>query len=253
MQRPQPTPAAARVLHPPPGWYRDRANSSLARYWDGAAWAPTTRPIGPDTKAAPSAPAPSGDVPATPSAPADLLSGHAPPRHVSSRVPRGKRGSLFTRTPFWVALSLGVLAVLGLVLTQLGKSPTAGAGRSARSTTTSPRSPTTSQAPTTTLPAIPVAPQPTAEEAAKALIANWGAGNRTVALSVATPQAVAALFAAPYQSGLAIDRGCSSGSPPVTCTYGPPGGANPNDPIYSLTVAQAPSGYWYVSAAQVEG
>jgi hypothetical protein len=72
-------------------------------------------------------------------------------------------------------------------------------------------------------------------------------------LTVATAPAVAVLFAVAYPRGLAINRGCSTGSAPVTCTFGPPGGANPNLPIYSLTVATTPVGAWYVSAAQVEG
>ena len=72
------------------------------------------------------------------------------------------------------------------------------------------------------------------------------------ALKVATTQAVTALFAVPYPNGLASARGCSTEGTPVTCSFGPPGGANPTDVIYSLDVVQAPNGLWYVSAAEVE-
>jgi len=37
---------------------------------------------------------------------------------------------------------------------------------------------------------------------------------------------------------------------PIVCTYGPPGGAAPTDPIYEIYVTQAPGG-WYVSSAKV--
>jgi hypothetical protein len=106
---------------------------------------------------------------------------------------------------------------------------------------------------TTTTIAIPSAPQPSADQAANALVSDWASGNRAGALTVATAPAVATLFALPYPNGLAIDRGCSTAFPPATCTFGPPGGANPNLPIYSLTLANAPNGNWYVSAVQVEG
>jgi hypothetical protein len=70
-------------------------------------------------------------------------------------------------------------------------------------------------------------------------------------LSVATPSAVVMLFGATYASGMAIDRGCSTSAPPVVCTFGPPGGASPTDPIYEVYVSQAPGG-WYVSTVKVE-
>jgi hypothetical protein len=68
---------------------------------------------------------------------------------------------------------------------------------------------------------------------------------------VATPDAVSNLFANPYRSGAAIDRGCSGGTPTATCAFGPPGGASPTDPLYSLLATQAPSGGWYISGVQV--
>lgn len=125
-------------------------------------------------------------------------------------------------------------------------------GAAAAPTTTSTTKATAPTTTTTSAPAIPVAPQPTADRAANALISAWAAGNRPTALSVATAQSVATLFAVPYPAGLAIDRGCSVGAPSVTCSFGPPGGGNPNDALYSLTVTQAPGG-WYVSNVQIEG
>jgi hypothetical protein len=107
---------------------------------------------------------------------------------------------------------------------------------------------------TTTAPVTPVAPQPSADVAANAFINFWASGDKPDALRVATAQAVNTLFAVPYPGGdLAIDRGCSTGASPVTCTFGPPGGADPNDAIYSLSVTELPNGYWYVSSAQMEG
>jgi hypothetical protein len=68
---------------------------------------------------------------------------------------------------------------------------------------------------------------------------------------VATPAAVATLFNVPYASGLAIDRGCSTSFSPVVCTFGPPGGASPTDPIYQIMVSQVTGG-WYVSSVKIE-
>lgn len=108
-------------------------------------------------------------------------------------------------------------------------------------------------APTTTTVYVPTAPQPSAESAAARLVQFWSSGARSQAASVAAPAAVAALFAAPYPGGdLAIDRGCSS-SVPIICTFGPPGGADPNDAIYEITTTETPQGSWYVTAVTVEG
>jgi hypothetical protein len=104
---------------------------------------------------------------------------------------------------------------------------------------------------TTTTIAIPAALQASAEAAAGDLISSWASGNRPEALSVATSRAVATLFAVPYPSGMAIDRGCSSAFPPIVCTYGPPGGGPSNVPIFQIYVSQTAGG-WYVSSAVVE-
>jgi hypothetical protein len=104
---------------------------------------------------------------------------------------------------------------------------------------------------TTTTLALPTAPQPSAEAAASALVSKWSTGNRAAALTVATPAAVGTLFAAPYTAGLADDRGCSTAFTPIVCTFGPPGGASPNDPIYQILVSQGTGG-WYVSSVKIE-
>lgn len=67
---------------------------------------------------------------------------------------------------------------------------------------------------------------------------------------MATPTAVDVLFAVPYASGMAEDRGCSTAFDPIVCTFGPPGGANPADRIYQLDVTGIPAG-WFVSAVKI--
>ncbi len=97
----------------------------------------------------------------------------------------------------------------------------------------------------------PAAPQASPDAAAAALVDAWAADNRATAGSVASPEAVNSLFAVPYPGpDLAMSRGCSTAFPPVKCTYGPPGGASPNDAIYEISVSQTPGG-WYVSSVQV--
>jgi hypothetical protein len=109
---------------------------------------------------------------------------------------------------------------------------------------------TTSHVSTTTTTGLPHSLQSNPDAAAAALVADWAAGDRPAALGVATPDAVATLFAIPYPRGLALNRGCSTAFPPIVCTYGPPGGAPPTDPIYEIYVSQAGAG-WYVSSTRV--
>ncbi len=103
----------------------------------------------------------------------------------------------------------------------------------------------------TTVQELPIQLSPSAASSAAMLVSSWADGDRTAALAVATPSAVATIFAVPYPRGLAIDRGCSVAFSPIVCTYGPPGGASPNDAIFEIDVTQA-SGGWYVSAVKVE-
>jgi hypothetical protein len=116
-------------------------------------------------------------------------------------------------------------------------------------TTTSAHSTTSTAAPTTTL-VLPSALQPSAAKAAADLVSSWASGNQAEAASVATAQAVTTLFASHYTAGLAIARGCSQAFSPIVCTYGPPGGAAPTDPIYQIDVIQSAGG-WYVSSVAI--
>jgi hypothetical protein len=147
--------------------------------------------------------------------------------------------------------------VLGVTATACGTSKAAAPTTTAATATTLQTIPpasttsTTVPVPTTAAPVIPPAPQPTAEAAANALVGYWASGNRTTALRVATPQAVTTLFAVPYPSGLAVNRGCTSAFPPIICTFGAPGGGPTNAPIYQLYESQAPGG-WYVGSVQIQ-
>lgn len=147
-----------------------------------------------------------------------------------------------------MAASGVALAVVHLAGHQTPNRPVATA-----TSTTAPTTSSSTDGSTTTL-ALPSALKPSAAIAAADLISSWAAGSQSEAQSVATTTAVATLFAGHYTSGLAIDRGCSvqiSPTIPVVCTYGPPGGANPSDPIYQLNVSQAPGG-WYVSSVKID-
>ena len=194
------------------------------------------------------APAPE-ESPAT-TAPAELPADEQAP---GARPPAGDR---------WRAAGIVALIVVALVIVFMAfhssAKPTANATGHRRLTSTTVGSQATvTSAPSTTVTTAaatpPSSPQPNPDGAATILVSSWASGNQAKALTVATPQAVASLFGAHYQSGLAGDRGCSVGGPPVTCSFGPPGGASPTDPLYSLTVSQAPGGGWYVSAVQILG
>jgi hypothetical protein len=114
-----------------------------------------------------------------------------------------------------------------------------------------PPTTTTSSSTTTTVPPLPSAMQVNPDAAASDLVSFWSTSNRAAALTVAVPAAVTTLFAAAYHPGLAISRGCSTAFDPIVCTYGPPGGAPPTDPIYEIRVSQALGGKWYVSSVQI--
>ncbi len=112
---------------------------------------------------------------------------------------------------------------------------------------TSAAAPTTRPVPATSVYA-PSAPQPSPDTAAGALINNWSTGDRTAAATVASPPAVAALFAQPYPAGYLQARGCTDPSAnPGTCTY-----ANRDSgSLYEIGVTHLPAG-WYVSSVSVE-
>ena len=144
-----------------------------------------------------------------------------------------------------VVLGLLALSVAGVVLVHVAhrSNPTVTQAASVTTTTTTVA--------TTTTTVLPTALSSSAQAAATALVSSWSVNNRTVALTVATPAAVNVLFGVPYTSGQAIARGCSTSFTPIVCTYGPPGGASPSDPIYQIRVSQT-SGGWYVSSVKKE-
>jgi hypothetical protein len=95
------------------------------------------------------------------------------------------------------------------------------------------------------------APQASADLAAAHLVAAWAASTRATAASVASPSAVAALFAVTYPGpSLTISRGCSSEFLPIVCTYGPAGGASAGDAVFQVD-ASPTTGGWYVSSVQI--
>ena len=154
-----------------------------------------------------------------------------------------------TKYAFIVVLAAMAASALTVAVTHLeGHGPP-----SSDTTTPSPSTSTTVRAASAggTKPTVvlPPALKPTAPAAAAAFISSWAAGNQTQASSVATSSAVATLFAGRYSPGLVIDRGCSVAFTPIVCTYGPPGGAAPTDPIYEIDVVPALGG-WYVSSVR---
>jgi hypothetical protein len=193
-----------------------------------------------------------GTPPGPPSPPPEYvaLNGHAPPQQPAS----------FSHPHGFPVLSRAAKVAYGVVLTAMVVSAVALAVIHLNGKKAPPHPKTVAQAPitsattstpvsTTTL-AVPSALKPTAADAAADLVSSWAAGNQAQALSVATAPAVATLFASHYTSGLAIDRGCSVAFSPIVCSYGPPGGSAPTDPIYEIDVLQATGG-WYVSAVKI--
>jgi hypothetical protein len=146
------------------------------------------------------------------------------------------------------AIVCGLLAVsvLGLVYVHLLHH-----SGGQHSTLAARRTTTTLAHGTTTTVVLPTALSPSAEAAAAALVSSWSTKNRSAALTVATPAAVGTLFSAPYATGLAIARGCSTSFLPIVCVFGPPGGASPTDPLYKVKVSRTAGG-WYVSSVDIE-
>jgi hypothetical protein len=120
--------------------------------------------------------------------------------------------------------------------------------RTPATTTTVPAtSPPAPAAPSTTV-YVASAPQTSPDAAAGRLVAAWAAGDRAGAAGVATPGAVAALFAVPYPAGYIQARGCTDPSVnPGTCTYR----NTRTDGIYEIGVAGGRGG-WYVASVTVE-
>lgn len=217
------------------GWYADSADPHSLRWWDGKCWTDHTRQRHGRL----------GHQRATAGSGSELLERQLLERQllVNSEESYPARLPLHKQWWLWTVTAIVVLAGIVALVEKGSKSPGDAVRRRDSTTTVAPS--------TTTTVAIPVAPQPSPEDAASALISGWATQNKPRALSVATSQAVATLFASPYPNGLAISRGCSDGASPIVCTYGPPGGSSPNDSIYSLSLVQAPGGGWYVSSVQI--
>jgi hypothetical protein len=145
-----------------------------------------------------------------------------------------------------VVLGLLAVSVVGVVLVHVTHQ-----GNASVAPVTSAPTTTTSDATTTTTAAHPASLSPSAAAAADALVSSWSKNDQAGALTVATTAAVTTLFGSPYASGQAISRGCSTSFMPIVCTYGPPGGASPTDPIYQVMVSQTDGG-WYVSSVRKE-
>jgi hypothetical protein len=181
---------------------------------------------------------------ANPNAHMRMQSPRLPPNPKRHPMPVMSRPS---KVAYVVVLTAMVASAIALIAVHLGSKghPT----ESSSSTTATKPVTTTSVAPTTTAP-LPTALQQSATVAAARLIGSWAAGNRAEALTVGTAAAVSTLFAGHYTTGLVIDRGCSDAFSPIVCTYGPPGGSAPTDPVYEIDVLQAPAG-WYVTSVTI--
>ncbi len=197
---------------------------------------------------------------------------------VGDRCPPSARMGAVTAARFrrvrWALAAVGLWLGLGLAVAGCGHgapaatpsgpgpSTTSPVPASAPSTTGRPQPTASPVAPPPTVPPVTAppttvwkasAPQASPDAAAATLVNAWANGDRAIATSEATPQAVTTLFAARYPGpGLAISRGCSVAFPPLVCTYGPPGGADPSDAIYEIMVSRTAAG-WYVSSVQIQG
>lgn len=78
---------------------------------------------------------------------------------------------------------------------------------------------------------------------------DWFAGNRAGSATVATPAAVAALYATAYAGQPLNDRGCTDQFPPLVCTWGPYAGGSGS--IYQVSVSPA-GAKWFVSSVVIE-
>jgi hypothetical protein len=114
------------------------------------------------------------------------------------------------RQPLTIVLLSAVCGVVGC---------SSGGGTGPTATITAPRT----VAPTTTSTTIALVPQSSPDEAANRLLAAWHGGDRAGAARVATPAAVATVFAHPPVDF--TDRGCQD---PIggqaSCAFGAGGG-----------------------------
>ena len=163
------------------------------------------------------------------------------------RKPEPEAMSHPLKVAYGVVLGVLALSALGVLYVHLHHSDGARPTRAAAPITTSTSQP--AKTPSTVV--LPSTLSPSAEVAADDLVTSWSMNNRLGALAVATPTAATTLFSATYASGMAISRGCSTSFSPIVCTFGPPGGASPTDPIFQIRVSQVAGG-WYVSSVRIE-
>jgi hypothetical protein len=100
---------------------------------------------------------------------------------------------------------------------------------------------------TTTAPGGPYATFTTPDTAANALVDAWRRGDRARAQQVATPAAIASLFAVPAPSGAPQNRGCNAGLGGVSsCFY------RVGDSALSIQLNDVPPTHWRVVDATFE-
>jgi hypothetical protein len=186
------------------------------------------------------------------------LTDSAPPRDMPLGVSAGdvrehqsEPMSRALKVAYGVVCGVLAVSVLGVLYVHLHHSNGAHSVRAEAPTTTTTTKTTTTTTQPASAPSTVSMLSPTPEVAAGDLVTSWSMNNRLGALAVATPAAATTLFSATYTSGQAISRGCSTSFLPIVCTFGPPGGASPTDPIYQIRVSQAPGG-WYVSSVRIE-
>jgi hypothetical protein len=190
-----------------------------------------------------------GHAVSSPSVPPQIVPAQVPVPGMpvtQSHVPPGQQMNRPTKVAFGVIVAVMVISAIAIAVDHLDRKKPSLPRHSIASTTVA----STSATATTAAQDTPVDLDPSAADSAAALVSSWAAGNRTTALLVATPSAVASLFSVPYRNGFAIDRGCSVAFSPIVCTYGPPGGAPPTDEIFEIDVLQTSKG-WYVSAVKI--
>jgi hypothetical protein len=227
-----------------------------------------TRPVR-SKDAAPLAASGPGRSGAGPDDPARLTAPDRGERSRRHRLAHLATGSLAAGSLAAGIRALGIVALavgLGLVGAACGSA----ASGSPPDPTTSTSTPPTTDPPTTTVPpstststststttttTLPAALPATPSVSASALLDAWVAGDRADAAKVATQVAMTTLFAAPYRGQPLIPRGCSGTEfvpkIPVTCSYGPDGGAAPTTPLYQLLLEPHDHG-WYVRQVIVE-
>ena len=143
--------------------------------------------------------------------------------------------------PFLVVLSAVVLA--STACSSATKGPTATVAPTIATTRTTTVS---STAPVATSTTAQIAPQPSPDQAAAALLDAWRRGDRTTALRVASVAAVDALFAHPGSAAQA--RGCQEPiGPSSDCAFGI-GGTN----LLTIHTVSVPSGLWFVENVAFE-